>query len=417
MNRAWPVAAVAAFATLAPAAPAAAAGVIVQFEKQAGSSVITDLLDGAPVVGRIYGTTTRVVRTPDPAGLVARLNRSGLVRFAEADKVLRASAVPNDPSFPGMYGLDRINAPEAWDALGLAAFPATGGAKVGIVDTGIRRTHEEIGTGRVVDCASVPEVGLLDGLLGGLLGGGSSPITEGRCADDNGHGTHVAGTVGAAANNGRGVTGVAFNSTFSICKALSSSGSGSTSGIASCIRYLKTKGATVISMSLGGGSSTALQQAVQFAWDSGNGALVVAAAGNDGNAKLNYPAAYPEVVSVAATDAADARAPFSNANSDVEVAAPGVDIISSWFRNDGDYTTISGTSMAAPHVAGVAALIAQRFPAARGAVLRAKLGAAMCSSVSAASTPRRRPRSSASQPRPEVVLGGGLAQALAAPGA
>ena len=373
MNRVARLAAVAVAAVLAPATPAAAAGgVIVQFEPRAGASAVTDLLDAAPIVGRIYGTTTRVVRAPDPAALAARLNRSGLVRFAEVDRVLRAGATPNDPSFAGMYGLDRINAPEAWDALGLGGFPSAGGVKVGIVDTGIRRTHEDIGTGRVVDCANVPVVGLLSALLGG--GGGS--ISEGTCADGNGHGTHVAGTIGAAANNARGVTGVAFNTTFSICKALTDAGSGSTSAVASCIRYLKDKGARMISMSLGGGSSTALRQAVQFAWANGNGALLVAAAGNDGNARLNYPAAYAEVVSVAATDANDARASFSNANADIEVAAPGVDIVSTWFRTNSDYNTISGTSMATPHVAGVAALIAQRFPAATAAALRTKLGAA-----------------------------------------
>jgi len=379
MNRVARLAAIAVVAALAPATPAAAAGgVIVELEPRADSSAVDRLLGSAPVVGRIYGTTTRVIRAQSPAALAARLNRSSLVRFAEVDKVLRASATPDDPSFAGMYGLDRINAPEAWDALSLGGFPAAGGVKVGIVDTGIRRTHEDIGTGRVVDCAGVPAGGLLSGLLGGLLGGGGggSSITEGTCADGNGHGTHVAGTVGAAANNARGVTGVAFNTTFSICKGLSDAGAGSTSAIASCIRYLKDKDAKVISMSLGGGSSTTLRQAVQFAWDNGNGALVVAAAGNDGSAKLNYPAAYAEVVSVAATDAEDARAAFSNANADVEVAAPGVRIISSWSRTDSDYATISGTSMATPHAAGVAALIAQRLPTASAATLRAKLGAA-----------------------------------------
>lgn len=366
-NRARRIAAVAVLATLAPAAQASAAGnVIVDFQPGTSAGAVGSLLDSAAVTGRIYGTSTRVVRAPDPAGLVDRLNRSGLVRFAELDKTLTATATPNDPSFAGMYGLDRIDAPGAWDALGLGGFPATGGVKVGIVDTGIRRTHQDIGSGRVVDCANIPVTGLL-----GL--GGVGNLQEGSCADGNGHGTHVAGTIGALTNNGVGVAGVAFNTTFSICKGLTDAGSGSTSGIASCIRYLKDKGAKVISMSLGGGSSTALQQAVQYAWSGGNGAIVIAAAGNDGNAKLNYPAAYAEVVSVAATDINDARASFSNANADVEVAAPGVKIISSWFRTDADYNTISGTSMATPHAAGVAALIAQRFPAATGQALRTRL--------------------------------------------
>lgn len=368
-NPAGRLAALAVLATLAPAAHASASGgVIVQFAPGTASSRVASLVGSATSTGTIYGTSTRTFRVADPAGLVAKLNRSGLVRFAEVDKVLRATATPNDPSFTGMYGLDKINAPEAWDALGLGGFPATGGAKVGIVDTGVRRTHQDIGSARVIDCANVSQ-----GLLG-LFGGGQ--LTEGTCADGNGHGTHVAGTIGALTNNGVGVSGVAFNANYSICKGLSDSGSGSTSGIATCIRYLKDKGAKVISMSLGGGTSTALQQAVQYAYDGGNGALVVAAAGNDGDGTLNYPAAYPEVVSVAATDANDARASFSNANADVEIAAPGVDIISTWSTSDSAYNTISGTSMATPHVAGVAALLAQRFPTATAATLRAKLDAA-----------------------------------------
>jgi thermitase len=110
-------------------------------------------------------------------------------------------------------------------------------------------------------------------------------------------------------------------------------------------------------MSFGGGASTTLQNAINYAWKGGaaNGSVLVAAAGNDGDATLNYPAAYPNVVSVAATDHNDQRASFSNANADVELAAPGVDVLSTW--NNGAYNTISGTSMATPHAAAVAAVV------------------------------------------------------------
>ncbi len=273
--------------------------------------------------------------------------------------MLEASAIPNDPRFGSLYGMDRIDAPEAWDALGLSAFPATGGAKVGIVDTGIRAAHEDL-TGRTTVCATATSGSLYRG-----------------CADGNGHGTHVAGTIAATANNARGVAGVSFNSSLAVCKGLTDSGSGSTSSIASCIRWLRDRGARVISMSLGGGSTSTLQSAVRYAYASGSGALLVAAAGNDGNATANYPAAYAEVVSVAATDSADVRAPFSNANADVEIAAPGVNITSTWSTSNTAYATISGTSMATPHAAGVGALLVRRFPSAGAATLRGRLTAAV----------------------------------------
>lgn len=153
------------------------------------------------------------------------------------------------------------------------------------------------------------------GILGGLFGADPT-IVAGKCVDDNDHGTQVAGTVAALAHNGKGVAGVAFNSRLSICKALSSSGSGPISGVANCIRWAAQQGVNVISMSLGGSASTTLQQAVQAAWNNGNGAVVVAAAGNDGNSTVSYPAGYPEVVSVSAIDSSSAHASFSNANSD-----------------------------------------------------------------------------------------------------
>ncbi len=342
-------------------AAADADGVIVEFRPGATVGQIASLtqrVGAGEVTGKIRGTDAVVLGSSQPAALVAALERSGLVAYAEKNKILRTQATPNDSQFSGLYGLNNtgqtggtsdadIDAPEGWDAAGLGAFPAAGGAKVGIVDTGIQSAHPDL-SGKLANCARSQ----------GLLPIFAGTIQEGSCADDNGHGTHVAGTISANANNGTGVTGVSFNSPLAICKALGGAlGTGSTGDVANCIRWAHDKGAKVISMSLGGGASTTLKNAVDYAWKSGgaNGSVLIAAAGNDGDATLNYPAAYPNVVSVAATDDTDARASFSNANADVEIAAPGVDILSTW--NNGAYNTISGTSMATPHVAGVAAVI------------------------------------------------------------
>ncbi len=254
----------------------------------------------------------------------------------------------------------------------MSTFPAAlDGVKIGIVDTGVLASHEDL-AGKIVDCAGVKSFGI------DVLGLVTLPLladptlVSGRCSDDNGHGTHVAGTAAARANNGRGVTGVAFNSPLAVCKALDRKGAGAVAGIANCIGYLAGTGAKVISLSLGVmESSVTLRNAVVAA---SREALIVAAAGNSGGATVEYPAGYPEVVSVAATDRRDRHAAFSTANGKVEIAAPGVDIVSAW-RNGG-YRAASGTSMATPHVAGVAALIAARVPGGPAA-WRARLDAAV----------------------------------------
>src|SRR3954469_7972424 len=325
MRRTWIAAALAGAAMLACASTAAADTVIVKFRPGTTAGQRAATPGGAPAPRTTNGLGSQVVRVADGASAAARLNRSAFVQYAEVNRPLRAFAVPNDPRFGELYGLNNtgqgggtpdadIDAPEGWDLAGLGTFPATGGVKVGIVDTGIRATHEDL-AGKLANCAQSRLVGLLL----------SSSIQEGSCADDNGHGTHVSGTITANANNGKGVAGVAFNSPLAMCRALGGPlGNGTTADVANCITWVSDKGAKVISMSLGGGDSTTLHNAVQYAWGGGNKALVIAAAGNDGDSTLNYPAAYSEVVSVAATDNRDQRASFSNANSDVEIAAPGV---------------------------------------------------------------------------------------------
>src|SRR5215210_4521354 len=324
-------------------------------------------------VGSVAGVGAQVVSVQgDPAVVARRLNRSALVAYAEPNFILKATATPNDPLFPQLYGLNNtgqtggrpdadIDAPEGWDAAGLGAFPATGGTTIGIVDTGIDQTHPEL-SGKTVACG--------DALAG--------TVVSGECTDDSLHGTHVAGTITAKANNSTGVAGVDPNAGLVICKALrGGAGVGLTSDVASCITWAHTHGARVISMSLGGGASTTLQQAVQGAWENGgaNGSVLVAAAGNDGDSTVSYPAGYAQVVSVAATDDSDARASFSNSNGDVEVAAPGVDVLST--IPGGQYARLSGTSMATPHASGVTGVLWQLFPTDTASGIRSKLDAAV----------------------------------------
>ncbi len=386
---------------LAPSAPAAEAPydkhtLIVKYADSASGRARLNTAAASGVVktlGTVKGSAARLVQVKgSPKTVARRLNASRNVLYAEPNYIYRATAaLPNDARFGDLYGLNNtgqaggvpdadIDAPEGWALAGLGAWPQTGGAKIGIVDTGIHLSHEDL-AGKVSDCAGIKSFGLNLIFFTILY---DPTIGAGRCADDMGHGTHVAGIAAATANNRTGIAGVAFNSPLAICKALDPAGRGTLIAIANCITYLNERGAQVISMSLGGAGAITLHNAVAAATQ--NGSLLIAAAGNTGDGTYNYPASYAQVVSVAAVDRRDAHAAFSTANAAVEISAPGVDVLST--QIGGGYIPFSGTSMATPHVAGVAAMIATRDPAGGPAAWRAKLRA----SVDDLGPPGRDPR-------------------------
>jgi thermitase len=326
----------------------------------ASSRAAAHAAQGARVENRMEWLDLDVVRLrsgDSPAAAAARYTRNPNVAYAHPNWEVRLLSTPNDTLFRDLWGLHNtgqavtgslvrgvadadIDGPEGWSAaFGTGSFPSSGGVRVGVLDTGIDQAHVDL-LGKTKACASA-----LSGL--GL-------VTSGSCADDNLHGTHVAGTIGAIANNGIGVAGAAPNAELAVFKALNSAGSGFYADVIAGIRWLRTTGgARIVSMSLGGPQDKSLDSELSNAYASGT--LLIAAAGNDGDSTPNYPAYHRDVVSVAATDAADKRAYFSNCNADVEIAAPGVDI---WSTAPGNsYVAISGTSMATPHVSGVAAMV------------------------------------------------------------
>jgi subtilisin family serine protease/fibronectin type 3 domain-containing protein len=293
---------------------------------------------------------------------LAALRAHPAVRFAEPDLPVRALGIPNDTSFGSLWGLHNvaqsggvpdadIDAPEAWDV-------TTGSANVvvAVIDTGVDYNHPD----------------LTDNILRDQQGnvvGYDFYNNDALPMDDNGHGTHCAGTIGARGNNGIGVAGVAHNVKIMPVKFLSAAGSGSTSGAIKALDFATENGAKVMSNSWGGaGASQALNECLGRA--KAAGAVVVCAAGNestDNDSTATYPANYNQahnnMLSVASTDVADNLSGFSNYGVDtVDLAAPGSGIYSTYPTTMGSYRTLSGTSMATPHVAGAAALLLAHYP-------------------------------------------------------
>lgn len=316
-------------------------GVIVGFHDRPDEAVFQR--HGGTAVVKL--AAIRAVAGRVPAGRLRMLRKEAGVAYVEEDAIARATYDPNDtyysfdPSSDPSYNeqkpqFELIRCPEAWDTARGA------GVRVAVLDTGCQLNHPDIGYG------SSGKVKIWRNFT-------TRQTTD--VTDRNGHGTHTAGTVGARTNNARGVAAAGHDAELAIAKVLDNSGSGQYSWIAAGLEWsVDTAGAKVINMSLGGTvPSLTLENAVNNAWR--KGAVLVAAAGNSSSASPEYPAAYENCLSVAAVDVQGNLASFSNFGDTVDLAAPGVNVLSTY--KGSSYAWSNGTSMATPHVAGAAALV------------------------------------------------------------
>ncbi len=397
---------------LTPASSIAAGELLVKFKGGVSSALRSQVLASAgcrETAG--FSLVPGLMRASVSSGhtlnqVLASLNRNAAVAYAEPNYIVTTMAtVPDDPRFPEQWALDNtgqtggtadadIDAPEAWDL-------QTGtDVVVAVIDTGLDYNHEDIVGNVWSNPDEIPNNGIDDDNNGFIDDdkGWDFVNNDNDPFDDNRHGTHVSGTIAAVGNNGIGVAGVNWTARIMPLKFLDANGAGTTADAISAIQYATRMGARISNNSWGGGAfSQALYDAIQAAGAAGQ--LFVAAAGNDGvntDVTPSYPASYnlDNIISVAATDDNDLLATFSNFGAvSVDLGAPGVDILSTvpptttggrpGGRPGGgggttaSYDTLSGTSMATPHVSGVAALVL----ASNGGLGVAALKAAVLASV------------------------------------
>jgi len=346
------------------------------------NSILAQATPGAAVKDHLGSAGQVLVQTPggiSHTAFVTALSGVADVDAVDPNFAIWSTATPNDAGFGNLWGLHNtgqsggtadadIDAPEAWNlTTGSTANPVV----VGIIDTGIDYTHPDLAANIWVNAGEIAGNGIDDDGNGYIddIHGWDFVNNDSNPMDDNGHGTHVAGTIAGVGNNGTGVVGVNWSAQVMALKFLDANGSGTTANAVKAVNYATANGARLTNNSWGGGGySSTLYNAINAARSAG--VLFIAAAGNSGSSTASYPAAYnlDNVISVAATDRNDALASFSNYGSSwVDLAAPGVSILSTV---PGGYSYYSGTSMATPHVAGVAALAWAYSPDATYAQVR-----------------------------------------------
>ncbi|MGC8856871.1 MAG: S8 family serine peptidase, partial [Anaerolineae bacterium] len=327
-----------------------------------------EFVRGELIVGMKAGTSLRALRLPAqvaikhtspqldrlnaallsvPPGeeqkLAAELRRMGGVQFAEPNYLVRPALIPNDPRWGDQYGPAHMQAPQAWDL-------TTGSSSVivAVIDSGIDSAHPEF-NGRIL-----PGYDFIE----------QDSIPQDGC----GHGTHVAGILAAEGNNAMGIAGLAWGVSILPVRALGNYCVGTVLGVAEGIVWAVERGARVINLSVGTtAASSLLENSTYHAYL--HGAALFAAAGNAGTNSIIYPARYPWVMAIGATDSTDQRASFSNTGPELDLMAPGKDILSTtplgafFYETYGvtrQYGTLSGTSMATAHASGAAALLASQ---------------------------------------------------------
>jgi subtilisin family serine protease len=322
------------------------------------------------VIPRIQVYRFTIPKTQSVPAVIKRVVKNRRVDFVEPDYVRYPFYTPDDPLFPYQWDMTLMGLPSLWDSgIGIPE------VIVAVLDTGIDLDHPDLINQLWQNPGEIPGNrrdddgnGYVDDFNGYDFAGDGwfpGPWKEDPIPEDLyvGHGTHVSGTIGAEQHNGEGISGIAPGTRIMAVRCLGGIlGAGYSSDISEGIIYATDNGASIINMSLGGTAKSSTEYlALKYAWD--NNVFIAAAAGNDGDGKnnINYPAAYVFAMSVGATDNADGIASFSTHNEFVEVSAPGVQILSTVPGGGYESAIWSGTSMATPHVAGLAALLYSHF--------------------------------------------------------